>query len=238
MRSTESIRGPTLSLVTSPAERFRHRRAPNPIVFPIEAEVPETKRHYVMRTALFLVLERELKGRASVGCDQFVYWNARDPRRCLAPDVFVRLGPGKTDFQTWKSWVEGGPPHLAIEIVSESDVPNLRWEQKLERYHELGVTELVRFDADERAGERLRVWDRLQEDLVERVVDDDETASATLGMRLVTTTLGEYPIALRLARRTGGLLLTPDEALVDAERARSDAERRIAELEAELARRK
>jgi Uma2 family endonuclease len=227
-----------MSPVTSPAERFRHRRAPNPIVFPVEETVPESLRHLKIRTALFAVLERELRGRASTGSDQFVYWNARDPRRCLAPDVFVRLGTENNTFATWKCWLEGGPPHLAIEVVSEANTAALKWEQKLERYHELGVMELVWFDADEQPGARLRVWDRLEDDLVERVVENDTTPCATVGLQFVVAPLGEWPVALRLARPNGELMLTADELLADAERARADAERRVAELEAELARRK
>jgi len=67
--------------------------------------VPENKRHLLLRTALLLLLQRELAGCvAAIGCEQFVYWNARDPRRCLAPDVFVKLGVEDSIFDSWKCW--------------------------------------------------------------------------------------------------------------------------------------
>jgi len=246
MRSTESLLETTISFVTSPAERLRHRRAPRPIVFPVEEQVPESKRHFKLRTALYAILELALGKSVVLGSDQFVYWNARDPRRCLAPDVFVFVGRPDEDFKSWKSWERGGPPQLAIEIVSESDdepidsqgesagvLPArrpIRWSDKLERYHELGVRELVRFDADAEPGARLQVWDRIDDDLVERAVEDDATTCVTLGLDWVVAPLANYPLALRLAR--GGVLLkTSDEA-------RADADQRIAELEAELASRR
>src|SRR5262249_16431424 len=67
---------------------LRYRHAPSPIHFPAEAEVPESRRHLILRTYLLLVAQHEYQGRHSLGCDQFVYWNASDPRRNVAPDLF------------------------------------------------------------------------------------------------------------------------------------------------------
>jgi len=136
----------------STSGRIRHVRAPRPIHFPSEAEVPETKRHLDLRTALYLILKRELAAKAHIGSDQFIYWNARDPRVCLAPDVFVHLGGPDERFDSWKVW-ERSTPELAVEILSENE----NWEEKLERYHELGVRELVQFDLTG----RVRIWDRV-----------------------------------------------------------------------------
>lgn len=217
MRSTEPLAEPTISCVNSP-ERLRHRRAPRPIVFPVEELVPESKRHFRLRTALYALLELAFGHRFVLGSDQFVYWNARDPRRCLAPDVFVYVGRADEDFKSWKTWERGGPPQLAVEIVSESDDEPLRWEEKLERYHELGVRELVRFEADAARGARLRVWDRIDDDLVERVVESDSSACVTLGLEWCVAPLGELPCALRLAR-DGVLLPTPEERIAELEAA-------------------
>src|SRR5262249_11916800 len=151
------------------------------------------------RTMLYLMLKRELRSHSSVGSDQFVYWNAADPKRCLAPDVFVRLGTPDSDFDSWKTW-ERGAPEVAIEIVSASDDAAEEWSKKLDKYRELGVSELVRFDADEKPGRRLRVWDRLEGDLVERVVRLDEvTPAALLGLTWVVASFEDHPAALRLA---------------------------------------
>jgi hypothetical protein len=83
-----------------PHAELRYVREPEPSHFPEEAEVLEGKRHLVLRTFLFRVLQFALGPAHSVGSDQFVYWNARDKHRKLSPDVFVKIdvpdtaGPG------------------------------------------------------------------------------------------------------------------------------------------------
>jgi Uma2 family endonuclease len=127
----------------SHAADVRHVRPPQPIHFPEEAEVPEGKPHLIIRMFLFRLLGFALGPEHSVGSDQFVYWNARDPRRCLSPDVFVKLGVRDSSFGSWKTWQHGGAPELAIEIISPNEGDGIPWDDKLTRYHELGVRELV-----------------------------------------------------------------------------------------------
>jgi hypothetical protein len=161
-----------------------------------------------------------------VGCDQFVYWNAKDPRVGLAPGAFVKLGSEQDLFPSWKTW-ERGTPELAVEVKSESD--KRAWPEKLDAYRELGVRELVTFDPEGGAGARLRVWDRIDDDLVERVITDESTPCLVLGLHWVIRAGGEVVSCLRLAEDVLGahLLLTKEEV----------AEKRVAELEAELRRR-
>lgn len=186
--------------------------------------MPETKRHLKLRTFLYGILSRNLAERASIGSEQFVYWNASDPRRCAAPDAFVKLGVPDSDFETWMTW-ERGTPELAVEIVSDADASEEAWRDKLRRYHEMGVRELVRFDSDAVPGERLRIWDRLEGDLVERDVVADASPCVVLGLYWVVAPVEGIEAGLRLARQADGSALL----LSDAER--------LAELEAELARR-
>jgi Uma2 family endonuclease len=166
---------------------LRYVRAPEPIVFPEEEEVPEGLPHLLARTFLFQLLRFALGPAHSVGSDQFVYWLATNPNRKLAPDVFVRLHVPQTPFGSWKTWEQGGPPDLAVEIVSpdEGGTKALPWVEKLARYAEVGVKELVRFDPQAAAGERLRAWDRVREDLLERVIADDRTPCLALGLNWV-----------------------------------------------------
>jgi hypothetical protein len=69
----------------------RYVRTPRPIHFPEEEAMPEGYVHMVVRTFLFQLLGSALGAEHSVGSDQFVYWNASNPRRKLAPDVFVKM---------------------------------------------------------------------------------------------------------------------------------------------------
>ncbi len=231
--------------------RHRYLRAPEPIHFPSEESpeeaVSETKRHLEARTTLYLLLRSALSG-CSVGSDQFVYSDAADPRKCLSPDVFVKLASRDNDFDTWKVW-ERGAPELAVEIVSASDRRDDDWADKLARYHASGVREVVRFDAQDEA-QPLRVWDRVDGDLMERAPESTLLKECSaLGLWWAVVPSAEYGLQLRLARDREGrdLLATPDEtstrlaaelaeerkarALAEHERIVADHERKLADHE-------
>jgi hypothetical protein len=208
------------------------------------------RRHYNLCHALYQMLRAVCVPEHTVGADQFVYFDAANPRRCLAPDAFVTLGVPDHDFDSYLVWEEG-TPDVAFEVLSPSDTPE-RWtlEEKLRRYHALGVRELVTFHVDAPEGKRLRIWDRLEQDLVERTVAGDTSPCVTLGLTLLITPLDKYPTCLRLARDPDGrdLVLTADErriaadeqriaveaALRVAQHDREGAEARVRELEAKL----
>jgi hypothetical protein len=118
-----------------------------------------------------------------------------------------------------------------VEILSPSDTKEkLTFRTKLARYRVLGTHELIAFDIDAPAGTRLRAWDRVGRNLVERVVDHETTPCLTLGLHWVLAGADNLPIALRLARDPEGrdLLLTAQEA----------AEAKILHLEKLLAKRR
>jgi Uma2 family endonuclease len=132
--------------------------------------VPESQLQFELRVLLYHLLRDHL-GLATVGSGQFIYYHAGDPGRCVAPDVYVRLTPRIELIRSWKTW-ERGAPDIAVEIVSDSDAPQLAWTEKLRRYQSLGVRELIRFDPAANPEERpLRVWDRMQDSLLERELD-------------------------------------------------------------------
>jgi hypothetical protein len=194
---------------------FIYARPPAPLYFPTEELVPEGKRQLNLRTALYLVLQDAFAATDAIGSDQFVYWDPTDPKKCLAPDVFVKRGVPDTQFELWKVW-ERGAPDLAVEIVSKSDRPADDWETKLSRYHASGIAELVRFDPLD-AVQPIRVWDCFEGDLVERAAGAPALrACVALDLWWVVV---EHPVfgpTLRLARDREGrtLLPTPDEERV------------------------
>ena len=204
----------------------RYVRPPRVVVFPAEAEVPESKRHLEQRTALYAILKFSFRDRATIGSDQFVYWDPTDPAECLAPDAFVRLGLPDDRFDSWKAW-ERGAPQLAVEIVSGSDASDAAWAAKLRKYHRLGVSEVVRFDPD-RA--ELRIWNLVEGDLVERALAPSAPAECVpLALFWVIRADEAGEPMLRLARDERGvdLLPTPEEAALE----------RVRRLEEELAKR-
>jgi len=203
-------------------------RAPVPIHFPESEEMPETGVHLEVRTALYLLVRDFVGARGAVGSEQFVYWDPSEPRRCLAPDLIVRMGAVPGPFPVWKTW-ERGAPHLAVEVVSPFDTGEAEWQRKLARYRRSGINEIARFDPED-AARPLRLWDRLEGDLVERdLIGDNALLCDTLAVYWCVRsdpTLGQ---TLRFSHDALGQELVP----TSAERERAAAER-IAALEAEL----
>ena len=203
--------------------------------------MPESTVHGLLCDLVCQILRHALGREHSIGKDNFVYFDATHPRRCIAPDGFVKLNFPRDVFPTWRTW-ERGAPELCVEILSPSDTKEkLSFPEKLRRYRAMGTRELIAFNADAPAGSRLRAWDRIEDDLVERVVEGETTPCLVLGLHWVLAPGGEdLPVALRLAKDTDGreLLLTGEEAahaaLVTADAARLDAE--AARLDAEAAR--
>jgi Uma2 family endonuclease len=206
----------------------RYLRAPVPVVFPEHEDVGEHKTHLELRTLLYQFLKLAFSGQAVIGSDQFVYWDPTSARACLAPDAFVRLGGPDERFGSWKVW-ERGAPHVAVEIISDSDRADSDWTEKLERYRKLGVRELVRFDPEAPVGAQLRVWDRLEHDLVERELSQPRAQSGVLQGFWLVVEDAELGPTLRLSHDEQGeqLYLTKAEA----------AALRVRELERELSRR-
>lgn len=224
------------------ASELRHCREVRPLVFPSsepeDERVSESKRHLELRTFLYALLHHAFAAEHSVGSEQFVYFNGRDPRRCCSPDAFVKLGVPDTPFPSWKAW-ERGAPELIVEINSPRDEERWTWEEKLERFHELGAREVVRFDPEASPERRIRVWDRVEDDLVERVVGGAATPCLTLGLWWVVAPLRGFAVGLRLARDPEGreMLLSPEERALQADERARIAEQRVAELEAQLGKR-
>jgi len=213
-------------------------RPPTPIHFPESEEVPETGVHLELRTALYLLVRDFVGERGAVGSEQFVYWDPSDPRQCLAPDLIVRMGATPGPFPTWKTW-ERGAPHLAVEVASPFDAGEAEWNRKLVRYRRSGINELAKFDPED-AERPLRLWDRLEGDLVERDLTGEHALLCdTLGVHWCVRDDATLGRVLRVSLDALGQTLLPTGAEREraaAERARTSAER-IAELEAELQRR-
>ncbi len=186
---------------------------------------------------VYQVLRNAVGDEHTVGEDNFIYFHATDPARKCAPDAFVKLGVRPSPFESWKVWEHArGTPELCVEVLSPSDTKEkLTWDEKLERYAALGVAEVIAFNSDAPLGSRLSAWDRIADDLVERVVLAESTPCATLGLYWVVVKTRapsgeELTAALRLARDARGAELVPTRA--EAEKAAADAE--ISRLQAEL----
>lgn len=203
---------------------LRHVRPVKPLRFPSsnpEWDMPESLRHHRMGELIYQVLAAAAGPSNTVGADQFIYYDASSPKRCLAPDAYVKLGVPSHMPTAWRTW-EKGTPELCVEILSPSDSDEkLTFAEKLRRYTALGTRELIVFNADRK---RIRAWDRVNDDFVERVVKGERTACLTLPGEFFAIVadpmLGDV---LRLVDAEGSLTPTGSEAEIARLRAERDA---------------
>ncbi len=208
----------------------------------------ESTRHQLLCEVLRKILRQAAGDSATAGSDQFVYFDASNPKRKCAPDGYVKLGVPYHKVYSWKTW-KTGVPELCVEILSPSDTEEkLTLDEKLRRFHTMGVSEVVTFNVDAPKGQRLRAWDLIEGDLVERKIDGERTPCLTLSLWFVIGTSEEVEedAVLRLSRDPEGRDLIPTpfeieraekERLADeTERLTDETRATVAERDAALAR--
>jgi hypothetical protein len=224
--------------------------AHDPTIYPVEEKVGEDSLQTIIVELLRPLVERyyQLSGRPTfVGADQFVYYERFNPAKVVAPDVYVLPGvpPGRR-VKSWKIWETGVVPSFALEVVASEDAEK-DYREAPGRYAELGVDELIVFDADcHRDPDRVR-WQRYRKLKKRGFVRVESTNADRIRSRVLGCFLrvvGEGPAArLRLATGRSGDEIFPTEA--EAERAAREAERaakeealgEVARLKALLAKR-
>ena len=218
---------------------LEHVRAPRPLRFGTydpEWDMGQSTRHFKLCVLLWETLRRAVGPGATVGCDNFVYFDGADDAKKCAPDAFVKLGVPDADFSVWKTW-ERGAPELCIEILSPSDTKEpLSLADKIARFETIGAREVITFDVDAPPGSRIRAWDRIDDDLVERVVHGDRTRCATVGKWLNVGEVAGQAVAPILSDDEEGreIVLSNADAVVALEAALRESEAKLQESEAKL----
>jgi Uma2 family endonuclease len=219
----------------SPA--IRDVLASDEVVYPVTDNMGESGlQSFVIRILQALLVDyfAALGRPVLVGGDQFFYYERGNPRACVAPDIYVvdNDTTRQQDVLSWKVWEHGGKvPTLALEIVSSDYRKDYRAEI-LDRYQQLGVRELIRYDPEPnpRAPRQL-LTHYLRDDagqLVHSPSPPDRVRSACFDFWVVH----QPDQSLKLA--TGPHGLTP--WLTTAERTAAAAAAEIQRLRAELAR--
>ena len=182
------------------------------------------------RTILYghMALETWFRDRLStlVASDLLILFEEGNPEAALAPDLMVVFNAGNPDRSSYKVWEERDRmPAFALEVLSAS---NWRSDVRIKPglYAALGVRELWLFDPPEG---RL-VGHRLSGDTYERIEPrrGGARSSGVLGLDVLVED-GE----LRFRNPATGEILPDHE---EERRRREQAERRVEELEALLAR--
>ena len=226
-----------------PSALARNLAGADPTFYPVDDGMGEGLGHRktaeLLRILIELFLAHERKV-ACVGANQFIYWVEGDPKKTVAPDVYVLPGvPADTDIDCWKVWETGIVPSVVVEVVSRSVKKD--YVEVIERYRELGVPEVIVFDGKAPKGSprrvRWQIFRRIKGQGLTRVEvsNEDRVQSRQLGcwIRMVGTGASQR---LRVALGPRGDELLPTEAEAEA-KARVGAEARArAEAEAEIAR--
>jgi Uma2 family endonuclease len=139
---------PAAAVVEAPAGSHAHQ-AVEPVTYPESDGKPlgETLAHIHEILYLLTALENfyARDPMVFVAADLFVYYVEGNPRKRVAPDVFVVRGVRSFERRTYRVWEEGRAPEVAFEITSRSS----RREDtvmKRELYASLGVREYFLFD--------------------------------------------------------------------------------------------
>ena len=201
-----------------------------------EESMPESTVHdeAVDFLKLLLLAWAARVGNARVARNLAVRWDASHPKNGVDPDVCVLSPPppGSPDLTSLLTWQAGhAPPLLAIEVVSENN-PRKDYVVAPDKYAASGTRELWIFDpllagpASQGGPHRLQVWSRTEGELVRVYAGPGPVWSPALGACLVPIEGGRK---LRIAEDLEGtkVWMTAEEAALA----------RVAELEAELARR-
>ena len=179
-----------------------------------------------------------------VSCDLLIYYEEGDPRKSVAPDVFVVFGAAKRNRMIYKLWEEPKAPDFVLEVASKNT-----WREDLGRkralYAQLGVREYWLFDPKEEyfdpALQGLGLRRRAYRPLLARVENGARVIrSEVLGLdlRVENQTLRFRDFAtgeqLRSHAEATTALANATTGLAEEKVARRIAEARIAELEARL----
>ena len=207
------------------------------IVYPESDGQPmaETEKHRDLMIDFILMLKDYYKDvhDVCVTGNLFLYYKEGEPKKFIAPDVFVAFGVEKKERRTYMTWKERNTPDFVLEVASPGTVRADKGKKKKIYADELAVKEYYIYDplgqiVPSFIGYRLIDGKYQEIDFV-----DDRLPSEVLGLEL-----GERDGALRLYNPlTSEWLKTPPERAERAEERAELAEERteFAEERAELA---
>ncbi len=209
------------------------RREGGEIVYPESDGKPiaETDEHRFQMNYLIeaLCLWFARRRRMYVTGNILLYYEERDPRRRVSPDVMVIKGVEQRRRRVYKLWEEKKAPSVVIEVSSRGT----RREDlvtKFQLYRDvLKVREYYIYDPlREYLPGRMKAWELRRGTYVEQPIEGDRIKSPSLGLDLVDT--GRM---LRLADPYNGDEL---RTLAEESAARREAEAEVRRLRRELQR--
>ena len=189
----------------------------SPIEYPASDGKPmgETGIHVHAMLSLYGILKTFFRHRPDVyvGANMFLYYEEGNPKRVVAPDVFVVFGAAeaRTERRSWFVWREGKAPDVIFELTSQS-TKDEDTDFKRALYEQLGVREYFLFDPlNEYLRPNLQGFQLAVKKYQPSVMKRGELNSQVLGL-VLRAAGGE----LRLFDRASGTRLLPPVELADA----------------------
>ncbi len=155
----------------------------------LKKEMGETGLHYKLASLLYSLFEQFFADRkdVSVAANQMVYFEKKNSKRWLAPDVFICFGVENKLRRVFKTWDEGVFPQVVFEIASESTFENDLGGKRLE-YARLGVEEYYLLDPErDFLPSPLMAFRRDTGKLLSVNVENDRVFSPLLNLEIVDT---------------------------------------------------
>ena len=201
--------------------------------YPFEdSKVSESTKHddvlsHFRNAAVALMLDQP---DAMVQRNLLILFEEGNPRAAVEPDVTVSLGVGRHPRNSYKLWIEGKPPDLAIEGLSEKT-----WRRDVDvkpaLYCDLGVREYWRVDPIGRTANPISGY-RLDRGIYRQIRPSASGAYRSEVLQAELSYDREEMDVLNL--RTGERIPRFEDAFRQRESEREVYEARIAELEARL----
>ena len=198
------------------------------LVYPSSDGKPmaETDRHRKLMVDFIQMLEyyfREAND-VYVSGNLLMYYEEGNPRKSIAPDVFVVFGVGKKPRRTYLTWEEGSTPDFVLEVASPSTYQHDFGPKKQLYASVLAVKEYYIYDP---------YGDITPSFIGYRLIDGEYQEIAFVNGRLPSTVLNlelaEYEGDLRLYNPATQRWLQPPEER--AEQAETELAKALAELE-------
>ncbi len=155
----------------------------------LEKEMGETGLHYKLASLFYALLEQFFaeQNNVAVAANQMIYYEKREPKKWLAPDVFVCFDVENKMRRVFKTWQEGVFPQVVFEIASASTFENDLGGKRLD-YARLGVEEYYLLDPErDYLPSPLMAFRRDKGRLVSKNVENNRVFSQLLKLEIVDT---------------------------------------------------
>jgi Uma2 family endonuclease len=194
----------------------------------------ETEAHRDLMIDFILILKDYFENQEDVcvSGNMLMYYEEGDPKKVVAPDVFVAFGVEKKQRRTYRTWEEGHTPDFVLEVASPSTFKKDIGQKKDIYASVLAVKEYYIYDPLGQIVPSFIGYRLIDGEYKEIALVDERLTSEVLGLEL-----GEIEDKLRLYNpKSSQWLLTPAEEIKKVRTRAANAEAELAKALAEIER--